>query len=341
MSLQDLKKSVKFDIINVYLIFESEMRNVKKNKEMIKRRRVALLALVLALVTLLSACRETGLGEGTPAESESLAETPSQTPEGSSPEEIPDESKEEIRIDPSWEVKEALDLIADRICEYTLVRPEIMGDELQYEVMELKKAMGQLTRDPVKIAEDWLNPYTNQQPEELEIIIGDCDRDETRYVLDGLKYNDWAVEIVGRKLVIAGNTEETTVKAIAYFKQFVDALSAGDDFIFLPEDCKTARAAYRLDDITISGSVKEYKIVIPTLCSAVEKNAANALAEHIASLTGYTIKVVKDSTEETAHEILIGKTSRQASADVNNSVIFPKTLPKCARHLWSSLPQRR
>ena len=167
--------------------------------------KVLLLMLAFLLAFGLSACNDP-VNDPSESESEAAGGTGRETEPESEPEEEPIED---------------LALVVDMICNYTIVRPEIMGDELEYEVMELKKAVGALTRETPKIAEDWLNPFTNQQPEELEIIIGNCNRDETRSVLAGLKYNDWTVDIVGKKLVIVGHTEATTMKAIEYFRQFL------------------------------------------------------------------------------------------------------------------------
>lgn len=272
----------------------NDMRNLLKMKMI----RAFLLMLAFLLVFSFCACNDPG-ADALDSSSESIGEGGETEPETEA------------------EAVKALDLVINSVCGYTIVRPEIMGDELEYEVMELKKAIGVLTRETPKIAEDWLNPFTNQQPEELEIIVGNCNREETKSVLKGLKYLDWTVEIVGKKLVIVGHSEETTLKAIEYFRQFLYGMQRGDDFIFTPEDCHTERAEYALDDVTVNGaSLSEYSIVIPTLCSTAEKNAANELAGYLSKMTGYLVDVIKDNTEETANEILVGRTNRQASKDV-------------------------
>lgn len=245
------------------------------------------------------------------------------------PDELPKESSSETESDkahetePNAEEIDDLALVVGMVCEYTIVRPEIMGDELEYEVMEVKKAIGNLTRETPKIAEDWLNPFTNQQPEELEIIIGNCNREETQSVLAGLKYNDWAVEIVGKKLVIVGHSEETTREAIAYFMQFLIGMDRGQDFYFLSADRHTERADYEIDELTVNGvSLSEYRVVIPALCSTAEKKAAEKLAAFLSDKTGYLLDVVKDNTAETGREILVGKTNRQASKSLLDSMRY-------------------
>ena len=149
-------------------------------------RILSLIFAILLLAVSLSACK----GNGLPAE-ESSESTAPESAYGSESETAPD-----------IEEAEDLALVVDMICNYTIIRPEIMGSDLQYEVLEVKRAIGNLTMETPKISEDWLNPFTGQQPEELEIIIGNCNREETKQVLAGLKYSNWAVEIVGKKLVI-------------------------------------------------------------------------------------------------------------------------------------------
>lgn len=287
----------KFDIIIMYWYLKGELWHMSKS--MIKI--FSLIFAIMLLAASLAACK--------------------------TPDELPEESSSETESDkvPETEGEEIDDLalVVDMICEYTIVRPEIMGDELEYEVMEVKKAIGNLTRETPKIAEDWLNPFTNQQPEELEIIIGNCNREETQSVLAGLKYNDWAVEIVGKKLVIAGHSEETTREAIAYFMQFLIGMDRGQDFYFLSVDRHTERADYEIDELTVNGaSLSEYRVVIPALCSTAEKKAAEKLAAFLSDKTGYLLDVVKDNTEETGREILVGKTNRQASKSLLDSMRY-------------------
>ena len=248
------------------------------------------------------------------------------------PPDVPDDSGEESTpvtpeesSRPPEAVKEAITLIEGGACGYTIVRPELASDELKKQAIYLKNAFGDLmTSGAPTLAEDWLNPFADQKPAELEILVGYCDRDETRAALSGLKYNDWTVDIVGKKLVIAGFTEETTFKALEYFyDNFLSSAEKGTDVCFSPEDCYTDRAEYKLDDITVSGgSLSGYSIVVPALCSSTEKTAAESLSEYLSETTGYIIKVVKDNTEESDKEILVGKTNREASQKVLETLLY-------------------
>ena len=173
-----------------------------KNKLLTMRILALVLVSVMALVTLV-AC----IGK-TPDDNPS---TPAETPEETIPE----------------EVKETLELIKSGKCGYTIIRPEITSDYLMEHVRSFRNKMNELTGDLVKLAEDWLNPIKNEQPGEFEILLGNTNREETKKVLSEIKYSDWKIDIVNKKLVIVGHTDEATAEAIDYFvENFLD--SAGD-----------------------------------------------------------------------------------------------------------------
>jgi len=276
----------------------------------VKKRALRVFLLVLVL-TLAMACA-------------TACTPPPELPVESSSDSIP-ETPEETPAETPAAVKEAIALIKDGKCGYTIVRPELASDELKTTIIGLKNDLGKLmdSGTPV-IAEDWLNPFTNQQPGELEILVGNCNRDETRAALTGLKYNDWTVDIVGKKLIIAGFTEEATFKALEYFyDNFMDTAEKGEDLNFTPEDCYTGKAEYSIDDITVSGSsLSGYSIVIPSLCGMTEKAAAEELSRYLSEMTGYFINVVKDTANESDKEILVGKTNRAASKKVLDTLLY-------------------
>ncbi len=55
----------------------------------------------------------------------------------------------------------------------------------------------------------------------------------------------------------------------------------------------------------------DYTIIIGKNASASEKNAAEKLQQYLNEISGITLEIKSDSTEETAKEIIVGKTSRE------------------------------
>ncbi len=53
--------------------------------------------------------------------------------------------------------------------------------------------------------------------QKLEILVGATNRKESAQVADGLKTNDYKVDIVGEKIVIVGGSDDATEKAISKF----------------------------------------------------------------------------------------------------------------------------
>jgi len=270
-----------------------------KNKALALRILAIVLVSAMALVALV-AC----VGDK-PVETPPVNETPSETPEESPPEEI---------------IKEPIELIKNGKCGYTIIRPELASEDIMVHIRSFRSKMNDLTGDLVKLAEDWLNPIKNEQPGEFEILLGNTNREETQKVLSELKYNDWAIEIVNKKLVITGHTDEKTAEAIDYFvKNFLDV--AGDEKIetltFAPENCYTYADEYMLDNMTVGGvSVKEYTVVYPAFAQKSVVNCANSIAEYISTMTGFKINAVKDSVEETEYEILVGKCNRDETNEL-------------------------
>ena len=64
--------------------------------------------------------------------------------------------------------------------------------------------------------------YTDREEAEdivtdLEILVGNTNRPESAQVADGLKTNDYKIDIVGEKIVIVGGSDDATEKAISKF----------------------------------------------------------------------------------------------------------------------------
>ena len=69
------------------------------------------------------------------------------------------------------------------------------------------------------------------------------------------------------------------------------------------------------DEIVYQGETLEitedYVIVIGENATASEENAADKLKQYVEEMSGISLEIVTDSTEKTAHEIIVGETSRE------------------------------
>ena len=257
---------------------------------------VKLLSMILAIICVLSV-----ISACTPAE------PPEETPEdGSSSETNPPET--------TAPPKDPITITAD----YVVVRPEICSDAAQQAAVDITNALSDALGSRVSIKEDFL--FGDMKPAELEILVGNTNREESQKVLGGIRYNDYSISIEGKKLVIAAYTDAQITEAANYLLDLIGKASGSLEI--KDEDQKTVKAEYHLSDITFGGnSIKDYSIILPATPTNLMKTQANKLQQAICELAGYYLPVKLQSTAETEKEILIGDTNRAASEAVDSAAL--------------------
>lgn len=225
------------------------------------------------------------------------------------------------------EVTEAveLEILATAAQTYSIVRPDEISEELLEAVQSFNKAMREIFGDTLQFKSDfYMEGVPAYSMSETEVLIGATNREESIAFLDGIKEDDYGFKLMGKKLVIAGNTDEGTIKALEKFKfdilskftanqQFTDS-----DIFFESANDYLHEGEYLIDSLTIGDvAINEYRIVYPHKAEIGEDNAAELLANKIADTCGAVVKVVSDKVErgEQVHEILIGHTNRTTDAD--------------------------
>ncbi len=155
---------------------------------------------------------------------------------------------------------------------------------------------------------DYLN--AENDPDSLvEILIGVTNRKESEQVAKTLRVNDYAIEVVGNKLVVIGGCEEKTAEAVnklieLYFsaERTELILEVGYRYQF--------RFAYPITSMTVdSVSVRDYTIVYDTQ----HEGAAIYLQKAIRDALGFEIPTATASTAPVEKEILIGDCGRSFS----------------------------
>ncbi len=217
------------------------------------------------------------------------------------------------------EKQEPLTVFSDGVCNYTIVRPEKCSNGVSKGATSLKNALQTaIGSKSVKIKEDYL--YDGQTPEEFEILIGPTNREESAEVLNTLRYQDFAVVIEGKKLVIAAHSDEKITEAVNYVIELIN--NAQGTLIINTEDQKTVRAEYTVDSVSIGNTdLTGYCLVTPKETSALAEAAVSAFQEKVLEASGIYLPIKKDSEEETEKEILVGDTSRAASASVDSAAL--------------------
>ena len=261
------------------------MTTGKFTKNTYKRVFIALFALLLLLPLGVSCAGErSGVGDGTSAPDESTA------------------------------APEAGIACAD-LAGYKFIRPEKAGSELVSVFRELYSRFNDAVGAETEQSDDFYREgVPGLEIAELEIIIGDTNRPESRQFLKGLRADDYGYALIGKKLVIAGHTDEYTIKAVNEFTGNILSRFENDksrEMFITASENYTYNAKYTVDAVTLGGvDIREWRIVYPSKRTMGENKAAEKLRDKISALCGYVLDVVKDSDAEAAqYEISVGETS--------------------------------
>jgi len=157
-------------------------------------------------------------------------------------------------------------------------------------------------------------------PGEYEILLGDINRPESKQAMQDMKYSDYKIQSVGKKMVIVAGTESGLQKAAnAFVTKTMAALSSKDmkRTVTIAEDyLLEERGKYPLEKITVDG-VDISKFVLVNDRNAFEENNSLVLSlqNTIGLACGVNLKIVNDRAAEAEHEILVGETVRASTKD--------------------------
>ncbi len=210
---------------------------------------------------------------------------------------------------------EPAQILVSDLGKYEVVRPETVTGSFNNTTLPLRDAL----KEKFGITTYKDDFFKENDPAyamgEYEILIGATNRPESQTFLVSLKRDDWGYTMIGKKIVIAGATDEGTAKALEAFLTDVVNREAMGEVFFTPDMAFAHRETYAIDSLTIdSVSIGAFSIVYPAKSEAGEKELAQTLADRIASEVGYVITPVSDKREKTEHEILIGMTNRTSEA---------------------------
>ena len=159
---------------------------------------------------------------------------------------------------------------------------------------------------------------------EHEIIIGDCGKPEYEQVAAGLSGNDYAIEVVNGKLVIASASDAGLVHAMYEFysrylgeKRETVNISSENSYVY--------KRQYPITSMTLSGAdIKDYVIVADENSSAV----AEYLKKKIEEMTGISLHIVTDSPDNYEAAIVLYGVGNKAAASLMSRVSEDKLFVK-------------
>lgn len=203
--------------------------------------------------------------------------------------------------------------------KYAVVRPEKLGDDLKSKINNFYQTMSK-DFGVTDYKDDF---YRDDVPAyrigEYEILIGNTNRPETADFLSKLKYRDFGYAQYGKKIVIAGHSEEATMNALQEFTAAVLHKKDGEEGVFYNESYDFLKLLeYSITELAIGDtSISEYRIVYPKRNANTEKVAAQMIADAIAKSSGIVVKIIHDGeAEASGTEILVGATNRNTDSQI-------------------------
>lgn len=242
-----------------------------------------------------------------------------------------------------------LELVRKGAPRYTIVYDYKAGPLTKNAILTMVEAFKDFLNCEVEAKEC----YSDREVEEdfatdFEILVGSTNRPESAKVLDGMKNNDYDIDVVGTKVVIAGGSDSATAKAVAGFlggfvyeqgdknevrkngKKFslmvyknVDVPEDEADPLYAERSEKakydvdhedfTSNGIYSYNYVTMGGArIDSYTMIYPRAGSqsADCRSFAMEMQSYISKEAGMEIDVKKDAAVLRADfKILIGDTS--------------------------------
>lgn len=149
-----------------------------------------------------------------------------------------------------------------------------------------------------------------KEPEAAEILIGYTNRPESLEVLNSIAYDDFAIVVKNGKIVVAAHTEERLTQATKFLRDNLLQIRTGEsgqkEMVFLGSYHFVGEKQFLFGK---DNSLQSYTIVYKKN-STILKGVAEKFRDMLKASYGVELNVVTDSTEEQAHEILIGDVNR-------------------------------
>lgn len=197
---------------------------------------------------------------------------------------------------------------------YKIVRGEKASDAERKSATDVLSYIKDECGTLLSISDDWTNEKLGVVEAEREILIGKTNREESKLVYDRLRTDDFAVTMVGTKIVIAAFTEEKLSEAVEYFCEKL--VKSEDNVALLAADAVFMSSEYTQGEIKINGTpLSRYDIIYGSSADASVKDGAALLSGLLSETFKYSLDVTADNAEESKYEIVFGGSTRGESQD--------------------------
>ncbi len=213
--------------------------------------------------------------------------------------------------------KETITFAENGGSKYRIVRPEddATNAGAQYIFKQLKNLIGSNVRT-VSDKENGTDMY--------EIIVGECDREETRLAKAyleqevGGRYNDFIVCAIGKKIVVYGQSTAANTEAAKYFVENYAKKGTVEGGILY-----TFAQTGDFESITVNGvEVGKFELVrTHSNFSYLTELEVQKLVENVFSKTGFKMDILHDTKtadRPAQYEVIIGDTTREGVESITD-----------------------
>ena len=210
--------------------------------------------------------------------------------------------------------------------DYNIIYSETSGNEIKELMSQISEVVTGATGKTPKYALD-RSKSTEESP--YEILLGVTSRKENTTALSSMPSIGYQVKFVGEKLCVTASDDGLLAQAVG---ELMKAWSVKEGQITISNKTVITKDASEGVRSLLENGEFTYKIVIPMRASDALYQDAAYLSQSLSAITGAMVDICYDErTPETdgAYEICIGKTNRQVSLqlyDSLNSVFEYKTL---------------
>jgi endonuclease/exonuclease/phosphatase family metal-dependent hydrolase len=210
-------------------------------------------------------------------------------------------------------------ILVSELSKYSLIRPEKVSEGVRERINTFYNELN----EKFNIADYKDDFHRDDVPKyqigEYEIIVGNADREETREFLTELRCEDYGYVQMGKKIIIAGHSDENVINAI---EKFVDTIvsktEASDEVFYKSEYDYVNHGKYKISSVYIENVFAgKYRIVYPEKNENSEKKAAVMISDAIRKASGIVVNVISDKeSEANGYEILVGATNRNTDEEI-------------------------
>ena len=224
---------------------------------------------------------------------------------------------------PPEEPVTTIEMVKDSVTDYVIVYDYKASDKVVAIVNTLAEQMKVFLGADIemRVCYSDIENEENDIEAEKEILIGITNRKESVEALGDLRSSDYVIGAYGTKMVVGGNTDSATEKAVSMFitdyvydqgDKFAVAAGETMDFTFSSDkNVKHVATTYSYSKcIIMDARIDSFALVYADSDEAASENKALAdqLQAHISKEAGYELDVLKDTSYWADYQILIGNT---------------------------------